>query len=67
MQTFTIPSNINNSFESLEQLANYANQEIHLNFEDGYAAIISSPKNSSRKFVSLAIPHIFADGKYFTF
>ena len=67
MPTYTIPSNINNSIESLEQLANYVNQEIHLNFEDSYGAIISSPKSSSKKYVSLAVPHIFADGKYFTF
>lgn len=67
MPTFTIPMSINNSIESLEHLANYVNKNIQFNFEDGYGAIISSPKNSSRKFVSLAIPHIFADGQYFTF
>lgn len=65
--SYVFPPNINNSFNTLDDVSKYIHKHIPLNFDDGYAVLASSPKGSSKKFVALNLPHYFADGKYFCF
>lgn len=64
--SFKFSKYINDSFSSLQDISDYFHEHYPLNFEEGYAAIASSPKGSTRKYVALSLPHLFADGKYLT-
>ena len=54
--SYTFTKQINDSFVSLEEISKYVHEKIPLNFEEADATVISSPKNSLKKYVVLNIP-----------
>lgn len=63
----TIPKHVNDSFKSMKQLSNYIQNNIPLNFSEGYGLIAKSSKDSKRQYIALNIVHEFGDGQYFRF
>ncbi|KAK8897564.1 hypothetical protein M9Y10_015522 [Tritrichomonas musculus] len=65
--SFTFPQQINDSFESFEDISHYVYFKVPFNFEDSCGLLVTSTKNSQRKYVALSIPHFFSDGKYYVY